>query len=120
MSTRRLYYALGAIALAALLTLAGRAVLRAGAPQRTDSLAFPPRPRFSAVQSAAQSREALSREIEALQNAPVDSGTRSYMAWAKAVEEQQNGQIDSGTRSYMAWAKYIEEQQKAARPTTAP
>jgi len=142
MSTRRLYYALGAIALAALFALAGRAMLRAGAPQRTESLAFPSRPPLSAVQSAAQSREGLSREIEALENAPVDSGTRSYMAWAKAmadqqnagidsatrsymawanaVEEQQNSQIDSATRSYMAWAQYIEGQQKAARPMTTP
>ncbi|MGE5073290.1 MAG: hypothetical protein ACM3MF_07675 [Anaerolineae bacterium] len=142
MSTRRLYYALGAIALAAVLTLAGRTALRPGASQGMDSLAFPPRPHLLAVQSAAQSRQALSREIEALENAPVDSATRSYMAWAKAIADEQNSRIDSATRSYMAWAKAvadqrntgidsatrsymawakaIEDQRFAAAPTTAP
>ncbi len=92
MSTRRLYYILIAVALAALLTLGARAAFAAMAPH--------------AAQHSA--------------NLDMDSATRSYTAWAKYIEEQQNSQIDSATRSYMAWAKYIEEQQKATTPAVAP
>jgi hypothetical protein len=74
MSTRRLYYALGAIALAALLTFGARAAFGVVAPQ--------------AAQHSA--------------NLEIDSATRSYMAWAKTIEERQNSQLDSATRSYMA------------------
>ena len=83
MSTRTLYYALGAIALVALLTLGARAAFGGLAPQ-------------AAPHSA---------------NLDIDSATRSYTAWAKHMEEQQNSQIDSATRSYMGWARHIEEQQ---------
>ena len=113
MSARRLYYALAVIALAALVTLAGRTVLRAAIPRGTQSNAFTPGPQLSEIDTAEQSRMALSREIEALQNAPIDSATRSYMAWARAIVEQQNSQVDSATRSYTAWAKAIADQQNA-------
>ncbi len=90
MSAKRLYYIPVAIALVALLTLAGRSAFAAVASHATTD--------------AAKQAESLD----------LDSATRSYTAWAKAVEEQQNGQIDSATRSYMAWAKAIEEEQSNA------
>ena len=66
MSANRLYYALGAIALLALLTLAARAVLRASAPRPVQRAAQP-----AQVQS-------LAKEIEGLQNSPIDSATTSF------------------------------------------
>ena len=121
MSTRRLYYALGVIALASLFALAGRAALRAGAPQTTEGLSREIKALENApVDSGTRSYMAWAKAFEGQQNSQIDSATRSYMAWAKAVEGRQNSELDSATRSYMAWAQYIEEQQNAARPATTP
>ncbi|HEX8991643.1 MAG TPA: hypothetical protein VF784_08175 [Anaerolineales bacterium] len=107
MSAKRLYYALGVVAVLAMLTLAARAAFGAVKAQQN-----------SQIDSATRSYTAWAKAVADQRNANTDSATRSYTAWAKAIADQRNAGIDSATRSYMAWAHYIEEQHTT--PMIAP
>ncbi len=109
MSVKKLYYALGLIALLAVLTLAARAAIGAGEAQQNIQ-----------VDSATRSYTAWAKSVQEQQNSRIDSATRSYTAWAQAIADQRDAGIDSATRSYMAWAHYIEEQHNMPTSTIAP